>query len=178
MKIEYDVRDDFFNRFNLAYGINSVERRLIKDKNIKIIGYLSLISYFLCFLFIPMLILDNVFNFFRLFELSVYSSGFCFIIIIIYFINIFTYACNYLYYERNLLSGVIEIKDIGISNKNNKGFEIIVPYDRIELIVITDDLVVFVIYNNIMFIDNNMDIDVFIKEIHKYSDVQIINRTN
>lgn len=179
MKIDYDVSNDFFKKYNKAYGINSFKGILKKNPNIKIRSYLNLITTFLCSIFIIMYILYLIFNYWIVSNLSIYLLGICFLIVIIYFINIFIFICNYSYYEKQLLSGVLELKKFGISNKNSNCFEMIVPYEKIDLIVITDDLIVFLTHNvRVMFIDNNVDIFLFIKEINRYSDVQIINKSS
>lgn len=178
MKFDYDLSNNFFKLYNKAYGINSLKNILKSNPDKKIFGFFNLISIFFVSIFIIMYILYFIFNYYIVSDFSIYLFGICFLIVVIYFIIVFMFICNCLYYKKQLLNGTIELKDFGISNKNSKGFEIIVTYDKIDIIVITREVIVFLINDNgrVMFINNNIDIDSFTKFINKHSDALIINK--
>ena len=62
--------------------------------------------------------------------------------------------------------------------KTDNGIKITVPYEQIELVVITNDLIVFVTKTPIVLFINNKNKDEIINEIKKYSEVQILIKTN
>lgn len=176
MKVEYDIKNNYIKYYNEANGIVALKEKLKKNPNKKVRGYLSYITlnflvYFIIYFILNILCvnLETVSRF--VLYLTLFIVGVYFFMIGLFFIT----ALNN---KIHSMSGTIEIGEEGISDKTDNGIKITVPYEQIELVVITNDLIVFVTKTPIVLFINNKNKDEIINEIKKYSEVQILIKTN
>lgn len=179
MKIEYDFTNKYMKYYNKASGIVFQKNKLKKKTNTKMQSFLSYITLnfalyiiIIAALYIICINLDPQYS-------NNFIIGGLLLIIFLYFLIIFIFFYQFSKDNFKSKEGVLEINEKGILDKSNDGYQIGIPYKHIELIVITDDLIVFVTRHPIMIMVNNnkSETNKMIDKIKKYSDVQIIDKT-
>lgn len=175
MKIKYDSTDKYYKYYDEANGVFLLRKKLKKNPNVKIRGFISHFTLLIVLSIIEFLIYLIISPYIKL-EIKFIIYILIFIIAICCFeIILFFYSAKF-----NSKAGVLEINKEGILDKSKSGIQFGLSYNNIELIVITDDLITFVAeYPIIIYINySKNNLDKIINEIKKYSDVQIIMKTD
>lgn len=101
-------------------------------------------------------------------------------ILIVYIFMILSFLITVFNKKINSREGILEISEEGILDKTKSGIQLGFSYKQIELIVITDNLIVFLTNVPVMIIINNVNSkkNKIINKIKQNSDIQIIDKTN
>lgn len=181
MEIQYNLNDKYMKYYNEANGIGLLKRKLKKNPNIKIKSYMLYITsqfslYFILW-FISTIICVNIWDLQWLLKLHLNIGAF---ILFIYFIMFLLFFIICFYRKISNREGLLEINEDGILDKLKNGIQVGFSYEQIELVVITDNLIVFLTKIPIMiFIKNEkLEKNKIINKIKKSSNVQIIDKTN
>lgn len=179
MTIKYDFKGKYKKYYNEANGIYLLKKKLKKHTNSKTTGYIQcmLLRFFVAFIIVVILaILCTIMDLENALDLIRYLSKY---VICIYVIIIMIYILLLSNYKIGSQRGILEINEKGITDKPDNGIEYKFPYEQIELIVITNDIITFITkIPIILFIKNeNIDENKFISELEEYSGVPIINKT-
>lgn len=178
MKIKYDFNDKYKKYYREVYSIVAMKNKLKKNPNKRINDYvLSMtLQCSLClvvYLALAVLYMDKGSG-----KLSNIFIDIAVLIIFVYVILIVAYLAT-APKKNNEHDGVLEINEEGVIDKGRNGLLVGFSYEQIDLIVITNNVIVFLAKSPIMIYINykNADKDKIINKIKKYSDVQIIDKT-
>ncbi len=180
MKIHYDMKDNYMKYFNEANGIYLLKKRLKKKPNTKIKSYTRLITmpFIISFILgLICLVLAAIMNLQWLLDILIDLSA---ILSATYILMLYPFFSSYRNKSINSREGILEIKKDGISDKAKKSFQIIFSYEQIELIVITDRLVVILTETPLMlfFKNKNFEKEKMINMVKKNSNIQVIDQSN
>ena len=174
MKIDYDFDEEYFKYYNETNGAIYLLPKLLKNNKLKVrtyIYYMSLNCFYIFLLGLVIMFIAYKIDSLFLFEIA------CFVIGIITFFAIFfivwLYVCSKL--EINSRKGTISIKKEGIVDENQVGNKMIFNYNNLKSVIVTKNLIVCAFNYPLMLFMPNTNKDKIIKEIEKYSDVQIID---
>lgn len=178
MKINYNLKDKYMQFYNEANGIFLLKKKLKKNPNIKIRSYLSHITlqavlYIIFYVIIIALCLYMNLNVLKFVICLLAISVFIYFLeLIIFFLMVNS--------KRNSREGTLEINEEGIFDKPKDGLQLGFPYNCIELIVITNDLIVIIANRSVMILIDRKenDKDKITNKIKEYSDIEIIDKTN
>lgn len=180
MKIQYNLNDKYMKYYNEAKGINLLKNKLKKNPDIKIKSYMFYITlrfplYFILFFLLGMICIGMGLE--DLSELLIYLDT---SILIVYIFMILSFLITVFNKKINSREGILEISEEGILDKTKSGIQLGFSYKQIELIVITDNLIVFLTNVPVMIIINNVNSkkNKIINKIKQNSDIQIIDKTN
>lgn len=179
MKIKYDLNNKYTKYYNEANGLYIKKKKLLKNPNTKTTGYIQemiLHSFIWIIVFVVLeLVLQQLgFNLF----LNYLNDLFTYIIVLYYIVVVlFILTCS-----NNKIgskNGILEINKEGIIDKSETGIEVKFPYKEINLLVITNNIIVFFSETPLMIFVNNdkLDENKLVSEIKKYSDIPIIIKT-
>ena len=182
MKIHYNLSGKYIKYCNEACGIGLLKKKLKKNPNKKIKSYIFCVTSRFILSFILWYILSVIFFMYTsddsqelldfIWLLGASIMAFYLISVGVFFERIFNK-------KTSCKEGILEISKNGIVDKLKNGFLIGFSYEKLELIVITSDVISFLFDHPIMiFIKNeNLDKVKMINKIKQFSDVQIIDRT-
>lgn len=180
MKIKYDLNSKYTKYYNEANGMYIKKKKLLKNPNKKARGYIQQMILQSFILIIAFIALELVLEQLDLKFISDYLSNLLTYIVILYYIMVVFFLLTISNYKIGSKKGILEINKEGIVDKSESGIEIKFPYKEIDLIVITNNIIVFFSQTPLMIFVNNdkIDEDKLISEIKKYSDVPIIVKTS
>ncbi len=176
MRIKYNLEKNYFKNYNEANGAICLKRKLAEKPQAKVRSYLTVAyTYCLALLIFAIVLLfwSSYFEFTLFMEMASFLIGASIFLFFFYFI--WLYACSSL--EINSKKGEIVISEDGITDENSNGNKITFSYNNIKAIIITKNLIVFSLSMPFMFFIPNKNKTKIIKEIKKYSDVLIIDKS-
>lgn len=176
MKIEYNLSDSFIKVYNKASGIFLQKEELLKNENTKLHSYFSLLFKDILNIIIVFAMLLGIFYILELKFVKVILY-ICLGIILLWIA--FGVILFIVYYTRTnkSQSGIIEFTEKNIIDTNANGFSYTFNYDDIELVVITNELIVFIINKPMIIIITNTSKDKVVNYITKRCSPKIIDRT-
>ena len=180
MNIQYNLNDKYMKYYNEANGINLLKNKLKKNPNIKIRSYMLHITLQFLLYFTLFCTLGAICINIGLQCISKWLTILGTFTMVIYIFRVSLFFIFVFNKKINSREGILEIREEVILDKSKNGTQFGFSYEQIELIVITDNLIVFLTNVPIMiFINNeNLEKNKIINKIKKNSDVQIIDKTN
>lgn len=173
MKIKYNLTDKYIKYCNEAYGISLLKKKLKKKPNTKVQSFMSHIILQLALFIIGYGMMGIVSLKVGLQSVAYFILA-CMILIVIFdFIEIVGFiSCT----KSGSKEGVLEINEDGILDKTKEGIQFGASYKNIELIVVTNDIIVFLTnYPMFTFINNRKtETNKIIDIIRAHSNTQII----
>jgi len=160
MKIKYNLNDKYFKYYNQVNGIYLLRKKLKKDHDLNLKGYVSymtqkFIKYIVIIIILKLICLTS-----RLPSIAIILQELIYLIFLLYVAMIIPFlGC--------------------IIDKSIDGFQIGFSYEMLEIIVITNDLVIFFFpkYRFTIFINNkDFNLEEMLTKIKEFSDVPIINK--
>lgn len=175
MKFRYDISKNYFNIFNKSQGIVTFRKEIEKDP-LKVDTYLNKCKSYL-FLVFGLLLVALVFNFidseWMLSELLFSLFAIC---AALETILVAVFIFSYLSQSKLFHSGEIQFSKTGIMDISDSGVKIGVDWNLIDLVVMTDDIIVILTKTNFYFHFDASLIDDVLSAINKYhKDVRIID---
>ncbi len=173
------MNDNYMKYFNEANGIYLLKKRLKKKPNTKVKSYTRLITMPFIISFILGLICIVLTAQMNLQWLSEILIDLVAILSATYVLILYPFFSSGRNKSINSREGILEIKNDGISDKAKKSFQIFFPYEQIELIVITDRLVVILTETPFMlfFENENLEKEKMINMVKKNSNIQVIDQS-
>lgn len=177
MKIKYDLEKNLYNTFNEAQGIVLFKRSILRNPYRKIDTFTRrgqrLFKYAVIELIIALL-----FNFIKptwmistfLLYIFAFLAGSLTILAV-------SFLMNYLETKKNGLSGEIQFNKNGILDVKDNGLKTGLPWDMVDLIVITDTIICLFTKTSFFYYFDNTVKDEIIESVNKYTkDKKIIDQ--
>lgn len=178
MKIKYDFMKKYVSYQNEAYGIFFKKKKLKKNPNTKIEGYLRYSTKLFFLFFVPLFFLSVIF--YENSEFLNIMSEILTIIFLIYYFAILLFFIKIFSFRIKKIKGTIEVNKDEILDILDVGLKTGISYNQIDSIVITDRLTVIItkLPLLIIFTNENLNKNKFINTIKKINeDIQIIDKT-
>lgn len=175
MKFRYDISKNYFSIFNQSQGIVTFRKEIEKDIT-KIDTYLNKCKSYLFLVFI-LLVVALLFNFIDntwliselLLSLFAISAALVTILVSVF---LFSYVSQ----SKLFHSGEIQFSKTGILDISDSGVKIGIDWDLVDLVVMTDSIIVILTKTNFYFHFDETLIDDILGAINKYhKDVKIID---
>lgn len=175
MKLEYDLTDNYTKYYNEAQGVFLVKDKLKKNvnKKVKVNGYLQTMIMW----GVIIILVQSLTEVLNVYNPSNTISIFRFAMAFVMFLVLFAIAVFIVGLKQNAGSkkGTLEITEKGIVDTSEEGVQVLIPYDKLEFIVFSENLMVGVTSIQVLlFIQKDIAGEV-VAEIKKYADVPVIN---
>lgn len=175
MKFKYDISKNYFSIFNQSQGIVTFRKEIEKDVS-KVDTYLNKCkSYlFLVFvLFVVALLFNFIDNTWLISELLLSLFAICAALVTI-LVAVFIFS--YIGQSKLFHSGEIQFSKTGILDISDSGVKIGIDWNLVDLVVMTDSIIVILTKTNFYFHFDETLIDDILSAINKYhKDVKIID---
>ena len=176
MKINYNLKENYFKNYNDANGVMSKLKALQKNPNTKVRSYLCQAFIYCAYLFIfsfALLIISIYLKKNFLLEVSSFLLSSSILLFLFYYM--WLYACSRL--EINSKEGTLVIGKNGLVDENKNGNKLTIAYKNIKAVVITNNLIVFALNTPLMLFIPNKNTKAIVEELEKNSNVLIIDKS-
>lgn len=175
MKFRYDISKNYFSIFNQSQGIVTFRKEIEKDIS-KIDTYLNKCKSYL-FLVFGIFVVALLFNFidseWLISELLLSLFAICAALVTI-LVAVFVFS--YFSQSKMFHSGEIQFNKTGILDVSDSGVKIGIDWNLVDLVVMTDSIIVILTKTNFYFHFDETLIDDVLSAINKYhKDVKIID---
>lgn len=180
MKIKYNFQDSLIKIYNKSSGIFLQKEELLKNKNAKVYSYFTILCKDIIEIILIFSMLLGICYILELAILKVMIYTFLIIMLLYIAFKVTVFIINYnrsIKSKSKSKSGVIEFTENNVIDKNDSGSTYTFNYDDLELIVITNELIVLIV-NKPMFITlPTKSKDKIISYIIKHCNPKIIDKT-
>ena len=175
MKFKYDISKNYFSIFNQSQGIVTFRKEIEKDVS-KVDTYLNKCKSYLFLVFV-LLVVALLFNFidntWLISELLLSLFAICAALVTI-LVAVFIFS--YIGQSKLFHSGEIQFSKTGILDISDSGVKIGIDWNLVDLVVMTDSIIVILTKTNFYFHFDETLIDDILSAINKYhKDVKIID---
>lgn len=175
MKFKYDISKNYFSIFNQSQGIVTFRKEIEKDVS-KVDTYLNKCKSYLFLVFV-LLVVALLFNFidntWLISELLLSLFAICAALVTI-LVAVFIFS--YIGQSKLFHSGEIQFSKTGILDISDSGVKIGIDWNLVDLVVMTDSIIVILTKTNFYFHFDETLIDDILSAINKYhKDVRIID---